>query len=571
MVHCIKTISHLCTVCFVFIAAFILFVPSLPAASAKCLCCCAFDDSEGGHCGGGHYDGTESITYINIATGDRNSDSYPDKFIVTINAGTTLFSTQVFVIAHLRPSGQSTDIAIATRTWIVLRDGSDVNQILDLLMPDDASPTDCTVYIELFDNINDPSHLHPEDTYQYPYVVRLFPPINWNPINKWTFMVYLDGDNDLETEAIDDFLEMSQVGSGEKVDVIVQFDRSASGDQRYGNWVTTKRFRITQGMTPTAGNALMDIGETNAGDPATLINFVEWAVSSYPSNHYMLVLWDHGTGAVPKRGDDGQKNEMKGLCYDFSSNFDLITTSELGTAMNTIKNYVAGMTQGGTKIDILGFDACLMGMIEVYYQLRTTTDYVIGSETGVPLDGWPYDTILSDITTHVGTISSWVLASEVVFDYAAFYGPNGEQGDTTMAAFRLDLLCNDLVPDVHAFAHVMKDFMPDITGLVRSARENTEQYWSGTGAYEPADLYDFAQLIKQCISYPLIQDDAQHVMDSIQSSCIAEWSGNAHPDAHGVSIYWPLYEQNFVASYNDLDFAQNTEWNEFLQTFYYYT
>ena len=43
----------------------------------------------------------------------------------------------------------------------------------------------------------------------------------------WTVMVYLDGDNNLEPAAIDDLNEMEAVGSTNKVNVVVQFDRHA--------------------------------------------------------------------------------------------------------------------------------------------------------------------------------------------------------------------------------------------------------------------------------------------------------------------------------------------------------
>ena len=65
----------------------------------------------------------------------------------------------------------------------------------------------------------------------------------------WTVLVYLDADNNLEREAIDDFLEMSAVGSSADVNIVVQFDRIAGYDQRYGDWTSTKRFLVTPGMT----------------------------------------------------------------------------------------------------------------------------------------------------------------------------------------------------------------------------------------------------------------------------------------------------------------------------------
>jgi hypothetical protein len=87
-------------------------------------------------------------------------------------------------------------------------------------------------------------------------------------------MVYLDGDNNLESCAIDDFLEMSSVSSTAGVNIVVQFDRIPSYSSAYDDWTTCKRFLVTPGMTPTPANALTDLGECNMGDPNTLSDFV---------------------------------------------------------------------------------------------------------------------------------------------------------------------------------------------------------------------------------------------------------------------------------------------------------
>ena len=42
----------------------------------------------------------------------------------------------------------------------------------------------------------------------------------------WTFMVYLNGDNNTEASAVNDFLKMAHIGSTADVNVVVQFDRS---------------------------------------------------------------------------------------------------------------------------------------------------------------------------------------------------------------------------------------------------------------------------------------------------------------------------------------------------------
>jgi len=114
--------------------------------------------------------------------------------------------------------------------------------------------------------------------------------------DEWTYLVYLDGDNNLEGAAIDDFMEMSAVGSTSAVNIVVQFDRIPGYDSSYGDWTDCKRFRVTYGMTPMAENALIDLGECNMGDPNTLRDFVDWTMTEYPAENYALILWNHGSG-----------------------------------------------------------------------------------------------------------------------------------------------------------------------------------------------------------------------------------------------------------------------------------
>jgi C1A family cysteine protease len=56
------------------------------------------------------------------------------------------------------------------------------------------------------------------------------------PESSWTFMIYLDGDNNLESAAIDDFMEMSSVGSTSDVNIVVQFDRIPGYVSSYDDW-----------------------------------------------------------------------------------------------------------------------------------------------------------------------------------------------------------------------------------------------------------------------------------------------------------------------------------------------
>jgi len=197
----------------------------------------------------------------------------------------------------------------------------------------------------------------------------------------WTFMVYMDADNDLEYAGINDFLEMAMVGTNSNLNIVVQLDRIIGFSSSYGDWTDTKRFHITYGMTPTPSNATEDLGEINMGNPQSLIDFLQWGISTYPSEHYALILWDHGLG-------------IRDFCVDDSNN-DELDIFELKTALSaTIANTVLD------KIDIVGFDACLMSMAEIAYEIKDYANYMVASEQEEPQDGWPYNDILSSIVSN---------------------------------------------------------------------------------------------------------------------------------------------------------------------------
>ena len=176
-------------------------------------------------------------------------------------------------------------------------------------------------------------------------------------------MVYLDGDNDLEKFAVDDFLELSSVGSTSDVNIIVQFDRGkptnpTKDDKRYDDWTNSKRYKVTQGMTPTIANALEDIGEVDMADPQVLFEFLNWSANKYEAKKYFLVIWNHGLG-------------WEGIVKDDSSG-GFMKTPELAEAL---EQFYASKSK---KIDVIAFDACRM-MIEMIYEMRNYAHYFVGS------------------------------------------------------------------------------------------------------------------------------------------------------------------------------------------------
>ncbi len=367
--------------------------------------------------------------------------------------------------------------------------------------------------------------------------------VNIAPIHaaEWTFMVYLDADNNLEEAGIDDFLEMAAVGSNSNVNIVVQFDRIPDYSSLYGDLTTCKRFLVTAGMTPTAENAIEDIGEVNMGAPNTLTEFVNWGVTNYPATNYAIILWNHGGGWRLTRD-----KLMKAVCWDDTNNGDCMYTQELRTALEAVAD----------NMDVVGFDACLMAMIEVAYEIKDEGSVMVGSEELEPGDGWPYDTILSDLVA-APTMTAAALGSIIVSRYGESYG-----GLYTQSAVDLSELDN-LADAVSDFAQTVMDEDDDWT-VIDDARDEAGCY--GYTYYR--DLKGFIQVVVASATNTNIVAAAEQVVTTFDTAIIANHS-YVTEKANGLSIYFTdpgeLVDPEYTAS--NIKFAADTKWDEFLNNY----
>ena len=104
------------------------------------------------------------------------------------------------------------------------------------------------------------------------------------------------------------------------------------------------------------------------GDEYFLSAFLEDLDKEFPAEHMALDLWNHGGGITG------------GVCYDEYTD-DPITLGEL---KNILKNRAEA---GYDKLDILGYDACLMASYESWVNLSAYAKVGVGSLTSEPGDG----------------------------------------------------------------------------------------------------------------------------------------------------------------------------------------
>ncbi len=365
----------------------------------------------------------------------------------------------------------------------------------------------------------------------------------FNPDKKsWSFLVYIAGDNNLSENGLEDIRELCQEGASSDVAVGVEIDTR-------GDYTGSIRYEITKpDWTGTAHRTVIErLPEKDSGDPGTLTSFLDWGFSRYPAENCLVVIWNHGSGFRSLRRNIGYD--------DFGSSLDM---PEIELAFER-----AGINSTN-KIDILGFDACLMNMLEIAHHFKNHVNYIVGSQQTEPGDGWPYDKVLHKIKK---TTSSQQLAKEIVIEYIKDYKRIG-MSNVTQSAIHL--------PQTEQAVKALNNLGNELFSQMPALRDEMRRIRIMTQTFEMADYVDLihlAQVIEQNISNQNVVNAAQQVITEAKKCIIhSETYGHSVAHANGLSIWFPAYESlyyGYRAKYLALHCnTENTGWISFLDTFH---
>ena len=357
-------------------------------------------------------------------------------------------------------------------------------------------------------------------------------------------LVYLDGDNDLDSYAMDDLQEMqaANVDDAGWLRVFVLMDRSP-----YSSWSDTRLFEIRNGNRieldgPSLGiTAGTSQDELNMGDPATLSAFIDDGMALGGQGlQYFLILWDHGDGWRRRSMDTAEPRRFKQVCCDDTSD-DWLQTRELHAAL------------AGKGLVLVGFDACLEGMVEVAYEIRTDAMIMVASEETEPAEGWSYTDLFRQFMTtgdhspvHFGQC-----AVDTFIDSAAF-------GDVTLSV--LDLArAEDVAAGCDAAAAAL-------TGLSANDWNNLCRDVDFFGGWWPEPNADLVQLFEAASlndgANSAVYDAARALVEDM---VIYDRRGDQMPFAHGLAVYFEC-QSSVDPDYDaaTLQWAADTSWDEML-------
>lgn len=363
----------------------------------------------------------------------------------------------------------------------------------------------------------------------------------------WTVMVFMNGDNELESAALGDLNEMERVGSTDAVHVLVQLDRSEGFDEGEGDWSGARRFRVEPDADARAigSPALADLGPTDSGDPRTVVDFVAWAAERFPAERYALVLWDHGWGW--SFAPDGRPALTKGISSDYA------TGNDISVAEGELAVLLAGAREAlGQPLSLLGFDACLMASWEVAHASSGYAGVMVASQDYEDADGWPYDAVLADLVAAPET-SAAGLGGLIALRFS-------ESRDSTQSAVDLERLqqLDDALDGVAAALLEREDPGVELDAAAAASLD----FEGGWGS--DRDLGHLLELLEQGASSPEIEAAAVAARSALDEVVLANFTvGRGVDDANGLSIYAPtrgevdeLYLQGI--------WSERTRWDDLL-------
>jgi hypothetical protein len=338
---------------------------------------------------------------------------------------------------------------------------------------------------------------------------------------EWLVMVYIGAANNLEDYAFSDMNEMEALELPVEVGIVCQVDTTVDyySANEYADG-KARRFEIQHDSSTSQFTSPMieDLGVVNSGDWNELKEFVDWACAAYPANRRVLVLWDHGSG-----WKDGSRPPVtKGVCSDDDAG-GYIATADIPDALVDVP---------GGSLDILCFDACLMQMAEVAYEVRDNASFVCASEQNIPGDGYNYTYAFGPISTDP-YITTQACAEGIV---------NGYQTEYSSYPWGVDLSAIDatklgaLKTAVDALA---------ARGLAVAGTGSFDTEWSDSisGAATISswdgyvDLGDLMDQVQTNVTDADFKTAATGVQTALDNSVVHSWSSVS--ELEGLSIWAP--------------------------------
>ena len=353
------------------------------------------------------------------------------------------------------------------------------------------------------------------------------------PAATWTYAIYMDGDNNLEPYWAGTSLPLLEaVPVSSSVNIVAFVDLGSTSGMS------------VQKISGTTVTTVLTAAEMNMGDPATLTWCINQAAALFPSTYLVMSMWDHGYA-------------WNYVCKDDTSS-DSLSMQELQ----------AGIANAGKRLDILAFDCCNMGNIEVAYQVSLTNlvSYMVASEETVPGNGFPYDKMLNKLVANPAMLPR-DFSMAMVDGWGEYYATQTWATTVNLAAIDVVQL-KATISTFTTWSADMKSLLPGYKTPYATALKNAYYMW---GTHYFTDLYDYGLHLKTTkgVNDAKLKADTTTMQNAVLGYCIKVWDGKRMTDCKGISLYWGTGNEwsSHATAYMQLAFAVDTGWGAFLTAY----
>lgn len=407
---------------------------------------------------------------------------------------------------------------------------------------------------------------------------------------KWTVMIYMAGDNNLSVDMVYSLKEIRESISenNHKINLLVYYDGNAIDmPTLYCDFTDFDKPFYTQ----PSKTVRRDVARNEGGNPPpadevsskmySLTNFVDWCVSDKDdkrgrkADRYALIVSGHGSG-------------FQNLSFLKDDEADYyMTVPKFRAALEHIQKNTLNQ-----PVDVLGFDNCVMSMIEIGHEISEFAKVMVASEGSIPNAGWAYADIINELAAEKFVGDSEKVGQAFVkrfIECQQKYAIGGVAVD--ISAWNLSKV-KEVTEAVDSLGQILyrgitsPDICRQLEFILLQAHYKCQSYMFE----QNVDLKDFCQILSE--SSEFLSDDLSITLDKDKfqfkeelvkrckavadavADCIllSGFSGGAYQYSNGISMFfpWTYFSYRLLKEdYEKLKFAGSAakNWNSFLEIY----
>ncbi len=358
---------------------------------------------------------------------------------------------------------------------------------------------------------------------------------------------------DRDGMASEDISEICSGAVSDRINVVIQTGGATRWSNARINPNKTQRFHVKDGKLEEIEN--MPLQDSCSAD--TLADFLKFCDEKYPADHRIVVLWDHGGGALGYGKDDifGSSMSLKDLQDAFAQ--------------------VCESDPANPHYEIIGFDACLMASLENAHALYGYGKYLVGSEETEPGAGWSHDSYLHAMAQNP-TMSPAAIGEAIVDSFVDFYmDKNCGIGNMPFYSITTSFSLIDLNKAEETYQSycalnekLLEDAVHDSSVLTKIGSAAQDATRMAGESYEIYNLIDLGNYMEALSS--LYPKECRVVMENLQEAVLYHRGNGYLSEAVGINIYMPVTMGRTEGLYFFLPYVESVCEDTATRALYYY-